>query len=108
MAVREAERSNSAAPVVYAPSLESNVRLRNKLQGEVKDALLNGDFSLFLQPKASLAGLNVTGAEALIRWSNKDRGWLSPAEFLPVLEECGLMRELDSWVLAPHSNRSRR
>lgn len=99
MAVREAEQAHANAPVVYAPSLEAALRVRAELEGEVKQALANGQFTLFLQPKASLAGLHVTGAEALIRWSHQTRGWVTPGQFLPVLNECGLMRELDSWVL---------
>lgn len=99
MAVNEAERMQTAAPVVYVPSLEATLRSKTQLEGEVKEALASGQFSLFLQPKASLTGLHVTGAEALIRWHHRERGWVGPDEFLPVLEGCGLMRELDRWVI---------
>jgi len=99
MAVHEAERTKTSAPVVYVPSLETALRLKAQLEGEVKEALSKGEFTLFLQPKASLAGLHVTGAEALIRWHHATRGWIGPAEFLSVIEGCGLMRELDKWVI---------
>ncbi|WP_306533703.1 bifunctional diguanylate cyclase/phosphodiesterase, partial [Geobacter sp.] len=99
MAVSEAERMKTAAPVVYVPSLEATLRSKTQLEGEVKEALANGGFTLFLQPKASLAGMHVTGAEALIRWHHRDKGWVGPADFLGVLEGCGLMRELDNWVI---------
>ncbi|HEX6018084.1 MAG TPA: GGDEF domain-containing phosphodiesterase, partial [Burkholderiaceae bacterium] len=100
MAVSEAERMKTVAPVVYVPSLEAKLRSKAQLEGEVKEALAKGLFSLFLQPKASLTGLHVTGAEALIRWHHREKGWVGPADFLGVLEACGLMRELDNWVIA--------
>jgi EAL domain-containing protein (putative c-di-GMP-specific phosphodiesterase class I) len=54
---------------------------------------------LMLQPKGAMPGRQVVGAEALIRWPHPVRGMLGPAQFLPVAAECGLMREIDQWVL---------
>jgi EAL domain-containing protein (putative c-di-GMP-specific phosphodiesterase class I) len=99
MSLREAQRESDARCVVYEPSIEAATRQRTELEAEVRDAVEQGAFTLVLQPKACMNGRHVTGAEALIRWPHPQRGMLSPAAFLPVVEECGLMPALDRWVL---------
>ena len=62
-------------------------------------ALANGHLQLHYQPKISLRDGTLTGAEALLRWHDPEWGWVSPAEFLPVIEERGMMSRLGDWVL---------
>ncbi|MFQ5691200.1 MAG: putative bifunctional diguanylate cyclase/phosphodiesterase [Gemmatimonadota bacterium] len=66
---------------------------------EVRRALAEKQFVLLYQPIRSLAAGELHGVEALVRWQHPDRGLLSPDEFVPFAERCGLIAELDRWVL---------
>lgn len=99
LALRQAKRTRRDEMVVYQPILESGARLRMELEAELRTAIQRGQFALLLQPKGLLNGRQTIGAEALIRWPHVRRGMVSPAEFLPLAQECGLMPEIDRWVL---------
>jgi EAL domain-containing protein (putative c-di-GMP-specific phosphodiesterase class I) len=66
---------------------------------DLRQALLDGGFELHYQPVVDLHSDEVTGCEALLRWRHPDRGMVSPAEFIPVAEDTGLIVELGEWVL---------
>ena len=61
-------------------------------------ALQSGEIKVWYQPKVDYSTGKICGAEALCRWQHPDLGWISPEEFIPVIEEAGLIRELDSFV----------
>ena len=67
--------------------------------GTCKDAFANGEFELFYQPIVNLDDDKITSFEALLRWNHPERGVVSPAEFIPVAEEMGLIIPLGEWVL---------
>jgi diguanylate cyclase (GGDEF)-like protein len=67
---------------------------------ELERALERGELVLHFQPQLELAGHQVTGFEALVRWEHPDRGMLLPAEFLPLAESAGLAGAIDDWVIA--------
>jgi diguanylate cyclase (GGDEF)-like protein len=67
--------------------------------GELREALGNGELVLHYQPKISVAGGDVTGVEALVRWQHPRHGLLGPTEFLPLAERTGMMGELTRWVV---------
>jgi EAL domain-containing protein (putative c-di-GMP-specific phosphodiesterase class I) len=71
---------------------------RAALLADLRQSLRNDDFTLHYQPQVDAAGIP-TGAEALIRWRHPKRGLVSPAEFIPLAEETGLILDLDRWVL---------
>lgn len=75
------------------------VRFRQRILSEIRRALSTGQFRLLYQPKVSLRTGEVKGVEALVRWQHPDRGFLSPAGFLPAIEHHPLMVELGQWVL---------
>ena len=65
----------------------------------MRDALARGEFVLHYQPQVDIASRRIAGVEALIRWQHPQRGLLSPAEFLSVAEETGLIAPISDWVL---------
>lgn len=99
LAMRQAKRVARDDVVPYEASLELATRQRSELEAELRRAIEIGQFTLMLQPKGSLEGRHVVGAEALIRWPHPERGMLSPDKFLPLAQECGLMPAIDRWVL---------
>jgi EAL domain-containing protein (putative c-di-GMP-specific phosphodiesterase class I) len=78
--------------------IQNDVAERNTLEGELRDALLRGEFLLHYQPQVADSD-RVVGAEALVRWHHPQRGMVPPGEFVPVAERCGLMPLLGDWVL---------
>ena len=69
------------------------------LEDALRYAIDEGDFELHYQPKLEIASQRVCGVEALLRWSHPDRGPISPAKFIPIAEESGLILPLSDWVL---------
>jgi diguanylate cyclase (GGDEF)-like protein/PAS domain S-box-containing protein len=78
-----------------------NVRAaeREVLTADLRHALAGGEFFLVYQPKINLVSGAIMGFEALIRWRHPTRGTLSPADFIPIAEECGLIIPIGEWVL---------
>ncbi|NHZ66770.1 bifunctional diguanylate cyclase/phosphodiesterase [Massilia genomosp. 1] len=69
------------------------------LEHRLRSALGRSEFSLFYQPQLRLADMRVCGAEALIRWRSAELGMVSPAEFIPLAEDSGLIVEIGEWVI---------
>lgn len=65
----------------------------------IREALKTGQFTVYFQPVHNTSGFVLRGAEALIRWQHPDKGLISPAEFIPIAEESGLILMIDRWVL---------
>src|SRR5664279_4746978 len=99
LALRRAKRVCQGVACPYVQGLESETLLRTQLETEIREAIKEGGFHLVFQPKGDMRSGRVTGAEALIRWNHPSRGFLSPNAFLPIAQECQLMRAIDSLVL---------
>jgi diguanylate cyclase (GGDEF)-like protein len=69
------------------------------LLGEMRDALVQGEFIIYYQPKLNLKQNKVTAAEALIRWRHPVKGLIPPMQFIPFAEQTGFIREITPWVL---------
>jgi|WetSurMetagenome_2_1015567.scaffolds.fasta_scaffold00158_28 diguanylate cyclase (GGDEF)-like protein/PAS domain S-box-containing protein len=87
---------------------ELNRRLMERLDMEyrLRQALDNNEFLLHYQPKLSFASGDICGAEALIRWQPVGESMISPASFIPVAEETGLIEDIGQWVLRTACNRA--
>ena len=98
-AVQAARKLGGGASVLYSSSCELHDPARLALLGELRRALEGNELQLHYQPKVDLKTHTVVGAEALLRWAHPKRGFVSPAEFIPLAEQTGLIRPLTRWVL---------
>lgn len=99
IALYRAKATGRSRHVLFAPEMESEFLGRVELESQLRTALERGEFFLDYQPIFHLADARVTAAEALIRWRHPVRGVVSPAEFVPSLEETGLIEEVGRWVI---------
>lgn len=86
------------ALVFYDDSVQEKLRMEAELLNAFPTSLVNGEFEIWLQPKVNIRTDIVSGAEVLVRWNHPELGFLSPARFLPVLEQRGHVVDLDLWV----------
>lgn len=99
IAMYEAKSRGKGHYEVFGSGMKDRILKRLQLESEMHRALREGEFRLYYQPSVSLEDETVTGFEALVRWNHPTRGILSPAEFIPVAEESGLILQIGSWVL---------
>jgi diguanylate cyclase (GGDEF)-like protein len=83
----------------YAAAMEAGTHDKVRLESELHAALARGEFELYYQPKVDTMSGYFYSAEALIRWRHPERGLVSPAAFIPLAEECGLIGPIGEWVL---------
>ena len=83
----------------FKPEMEATARARRSLELDLRNALANETFEIYYQPIVDLKTGRISACEALLRWPHRERGMISPAEFIPVAEEMGIITEIDQWVL---------
>jgi diguanylate cyclase (GGDEF)-like protein/PAS domain S-box-containing protein len=84
----------------FESEMDAQVRARRILETDLRQAILDGRFEVYYQPCLGLQNNEITGCEALLRWRHPQRGMISPADFIPVAEETGLINQLGEWVLS--------
>ncbi|MFN8077724.1 MAG: bifunctional diguanylate cyclase/phosphodiesterase [Kineosporiaceae bacterium] len=99
VAMYQAKQTGRARVVVFEPAMQVRLRTRLDLQADLRSLRAFHDFHLEYQPILALADGRPVGVEALLRWTHPRLGPLSPAEFVPLAEETGVIRDLGAWVL---------
>ncbi|MDR6626391.1 EAL domain-containing protein [Caulobacter segnis] len=99
MALYRAKGDGRGAFHFFERAMDEQLQARRALELDLRRALQDGEFELFYQPLYHLGDERVTGCEALLRWRHPERGMVSPADFIPLAEEIGLIVPLGDWVL---------
>jgi len=97
-ALRGSKRSGNRI-VFYAPEMNARVAESLAIETRLRQAIERREFVLHYQPKVSLASGRIVGVEALIRWQDPDKGLIPPNNFIPMLEETGMILEVGRWVV---------
>jgi predicted signal transduction protein with EAL and GGDEF domain len=98
LAMYQAKAAGRNTARFFDPIMQAAATARAEVEADLRQALLNGEFLLFYQPVVNEHN-QTTGVEALVRWRHPQRGLVSPAEFIPVAEQSGLILPLGQWVL---------
>lgn len=99
MAMYQAKRTEQNSFCMFTPKLNEKALTRMTLEGALRQAIENKEFVVMYQPQVDLSTGVVAGAEALVRWRRDDGRMVSPADFIPLAEETGLIVPLDMLVL---------
>jgi diguanylate cyclase (GGDEF)-like protein/PAS domain S-box-containing protein len=99
VAMYRAKESSRNAFCFYTAEMNARTASRLQLNTDLRRAVERGEFRLHYQPKVNLATGEMIGMEALLRWQHAERGMVQPLEFIPALEDSGLIVEVGDWVI---------
>src|SRR4029078_6991951 len=99
IAMYAAKRESRGSHLVFQPAMYAETVDRGRLDADLRQALDRGELPLVYQPIVALAGGELRGVEALLRWQHPERGMVMPAEFISLAEGSGEIRRIGAWVL---------
>jgi diguanylate cyclase (GGDEF)-like protein/PAS domain S-box-containing protein len=99
MALYRAKSEGGGVHRFFEKEMDRQAQKRRDMELDLRRAFANGEFEVHYQPLVDLAADRITGFEALLRWQHPEKGMISPAEFIPVAEDIGLIIGLGEWVL---------
>ncbi|HLG82427.1 MAG TPA: EAL domain-containing protein [Bradyrhizobium sp.] len=99
MALYRAKEDGRGVHRFFEPEMDHQAQKRRELELDLRRAFANGEFELHYQPLVDIASDKISGFESLLRWRHPEKGMISPAEFIPVAEDIGLITAIGEWVL---------
>ena len=106
-AMYHVKRSGKNGVKRYHKTVDAASEAHKTLERDLRQALTRGELQLFYQPLFDLRSGRLVKAEALLRWQHPERGWISPADFIPLAENSGYIVPLGSWVLQTATQQAR-
>lgn len=99
LAEQTMEEAKSNTIIWFDEKIRAQINEERELEGLMHMALANDEFKLYLQPKHRVSDGALAGAEALVRWVNPEKGFISPGKFIPLFEKNGFVDEVDNHIL---------
>ena len=104
MALYRAKEDGGGVHRFFEKEMDQQAQKRRDMELDLRRALAGGEFELHYQPLVDISADKISGFESLLRWRHPEKGMISPAEFIPVAEDIGLITPLGEWVLREACN----
>ncbi|MEG0540776.1 MAG: GGDEF domain-containing phosphodiesterase [Angelakisella sp.] len=98
IAQRQVKKTQVSGCLIFAESFRTTMLAEQEMENNMRPALENGEFIVYLQPKVDIHTGKIAAAEALVRWNNPDSGLIAPMNFIPLFERNGFIQKLDTYV----------